>query len=459
MTRICRSAAQLICFCCGVFSASSASAQWTSVGTERFTTGRAWMTSMAIDIGGVPYVAYEDSLNGFSATVMKYNGSAWVNVGNPSFSAGEADFIRVAISNAEVPYVCYTDFGNGGKATVMKYDGSAWAPVGSVGFSDGEAHFTTIAIDEAGTPYLAYSDMSDSGKIHVVRFDGSNWIPVGGGGFSVGLAYRTAIALTSTGVPYVIYNDTGVNYSTVVKKFNGVDWETVGAAGFSGHGGDFVNIAIGNGDTLYTAYSDYDFGTGGVTVKKFNGTDWVTVGERSFSGRTAFWLSLAISDAADGRRPYVAYEDYFGGQKATVMRFDGSNWVDVGGGGFSTRSAAYVSMAIAPNGGIYVSYADRDSMASTGQVTVMKYNMVAGVKNIASSAANSIRIFPNPGNGAISISAAYKITSVVICNPLGKVVYSHECNADDVQADVSSLPAGVYFVRLNGREAGRFVKE
>ena len=72
---------------------------------------------------------------------------------------------------------------------------------------------------------------------------------------------------------------------------------------------------------------------------------------------------------------------------------------------------------------------------------------------------NEINYYPNPVGTKLNITAAYPITSIEISSVLGKVIYSRNYNADKVQIDVADLPAGVYFIRINGTEVRRFVKE
>ena len=70
-----------------------------------------------------------------------------------------------------------------------------------------------------------------------------------------------------------------------------------------------------------------------------------------------------------------------------------------------------------------------------------------------------ISVYPNPSTTSIAISASERITSVTISNLLGQTMYSHEYNSTQVQVDVADLPAGVYFVRINGTEVKKFVKQ
>ena len=76
--------------------------------------------------------------------------------------------------------------------------------------------------------------------------------------------------------------------------------------------------------------NDWDLGP---SVMKFDGTNWVNVGNEGFSDG-AQYLSLAISPSDN--EPYVSFEEtgllY---ENASVMKFNGTNWVYVGNEGFS----------------------------------------------------------------------------------------------------------------------------
>jgi phospholipase D-like protein/type IX secretion system substrate protein len=68
-------------------------------------------------------------------------------------------------------------------------------------------------------------------------------------------------------------------------------------------------------------------------------------------------------------------------------------------------------------------------------------------------------IYPNPATSILTISAGYKIKVVELVNPVGQLVYHNEYDAEQVHADVSSLPPGVYFAKINNTEVVRFVKQ
>ncbi|MEJ0073320.1 MAG: hypothetical protein WDN27_04555 [Candidatus Saccharibacteria bacterium] len=58
---------------------------------------------------------------------------------------------------------------------------------------------------------------------------------------------------------------------------------------------------------------------------------WQVVGSTGLSVGTANYDSLAFN----GDTPYVAFQDLGNSSKATVEKFDGTNWVPVGTAGFS----------------------------------------------------------------------------------------------------------------------------
>jgi hypothetical protein len=259
----------------------------------------------------------------------------------------------------------------------MKFNGTNWVAVGSAGFSPGGVHYTSLVIDKNGTPYVAYHDLTNSGKAVVMKYNGSNWVAVGAVGLSAGEAQKISLAIDKSDNLYIAYRDVPNGYKATVKKFDGTNWVTVGSAGFSAGIIDYTSLKIDNNGTPYVAYKDDANGTK-ATVMKYNGTSWVTVGTAGFSASAANFTSLAIDNNGV---PYVAYRDeslLFPLQTgSTVMKFDGSNWVQVGQKGFSVQSAEYISMAIDNNDIPYVAYAD-DYMV--GKATVMTYDCPAESK-------------------------------------------------------------------------------
>ena len=65
---------------------------------------------------------------------------------------------------------------------------------------------------------------------------------------------------------------------------------------------------------------------------KFDGTNWVNIGNAGFSAGISYYTSLAFSPTGE---PYVAYQDCVNHYKATVMKYDGTQWVNVGNEDFS----------------------------------------------------------------------------------------------------------------------------
>jgi len=104
-------------------------------------------------------------------------------------------------------------------------------------------------------------------------------------------------------------------------------------------------------------------------VMKFDGTNWVNVGTAGFSAGEAEFISLAFSPF-DGQ-PYVAYSDGAKTDKATVMKFDGSNWINIGNTGFSAGMALYTSLTFSQSGEPFLAYRDG---GNSYNATVMRFD-------------------------------------------------------------------------------------
>ena len=83
---------------------------------------------------------------------------------------------------------------------------------------------------------------------------------------------------------------------------------------------------------------------------------------------------------------------------------------------------------------------------------------------------NNLRIYPNPAQNQVTIKSTTAIEGVEVVNMIGQVVTptfgkgsGQAASSKEVLLDIRSLPAGVYFVKVNGadgyRDGGRFLKE
>jgi hypothetical protein len=70
-----------------------------------------------------------------------------------------------------------------------------------------------------------------------------------------------------------------------------------------------------------------------------------------------------------------------------------------------------------------------------------------------------ITVSPNPATTSLTITASEKIETIAISNLLGQTLYTCEYNSQQVHIDITNFPKGVYFVKVNGLEIRKFVKE
>ncbi len=150
-------------------------------------------------------------------------------------------------------------------------------------------------------------------------------------------------------------------------------WQQVGLPGFSDGRVAGVSLAI-NPKTgqPWVAYTDVIEGStneGPATVMRFDGSNWVTVGPRGFTIEHIGFTDLGFNTAGV---PYLVYGLACSrSHKATVMKFTNDSWTFVGKEGFSENEASYTSITISPLGEPYVAFLD---LQYQHKATVMKYN-------------------------------------------------------------------------------------
>jgi hypothetical protein len=147
-----------------------------------------------------------------------------------------------------------------------------------------------------------------------------------------------------------------------------------------------------------------------------------------------------------------------GVKNATVMKFDGTTWGNVGNAGFSVAWVLNTSLAFSPSGQSYVAYGDGYNYY---KATVMYYDAPAGIRELQSS---QILIYPNPATDKITIKILGKPaqSGLSIVNIEGRQLITRHITEPKTQINISTLPSGVYFVRLTNErtvEVGKFIKK
>ncbi|WP_261302058.1 S-layer homology domain-containing protein [Paenibacillus andongensis] len=171
------------------------------------------------------------------------------------------------------------------------------------------------------------------------------------------LSFILGTLIFLSGVPYM--------GAPMVAQAAAEQWVDVGSAGISPYSGTNTMMTIDSSGTPYVVYRDGGRG-GNATVKKYNGSAWVNVGSAGFGAAAKISIAIDSSDT-----PYVVFMDTSNSSKATVMKYNGSSWVNVGSAVFSEGAADYPSIAIDISGTPYVVYRDG---GNSNKATVMKYN-------------------------------------------------------------------------------------
>jgi hypothetical protein len=432
---------------------------WMNVGNAGFSLGSATYTGIVISQTGIAYVVNADGAIDLRAGVMKYNGTFWDTVGNYGFTPGQAGTPSLAIGPDGEPAVAFIDYAHASKASVMKFDGANWVYIGDPGFTSSEIYYSiSLAFNPGnGQPYVAFIDWAHNGKASVMNYNGSSWAIVGNAGFSVGNSVSyTHLAFNQSGEPYVAYADSAHSYKITVMKFNGTNWVVVGNEGFSTGAALNSTLSMSPAGEPYVAFPDNE-NDSKVTVMKFDGNNWVVLGSPQFRAAWATITSIAFNPSGE---PFVAFTSAVDPYKATVIKFNGTGWSAVGGGGFSAAEADNTTLAFSPSGKPYVAYED---WGNGFKATVMKYDsLYVGIdENDASS--GDFRIYPEPASDELSVELPESSLpcSLKMLNLNGQEVYLQTLSRGVLHIDISALPKGVYFIRLQNEKIScirKFIK-
>ncbi|WP_158592549.1 T9SS type A sorting domain-containing protein [Flavobacterium sp. 102] len=118
-----------------------------------------------------------------------------------------------------------------------------------------------------------------------------------------------------------------------------------------------------------------------------------------------------------------------------------------------TQTNALANTTVLTNGAIY--YAVNLSSGCPSTPLAVTVTVALGTNGFDDA---SFSFYPNPTSGIVNISYASQITNITVINMMGQVIQERNTNENQVQIDLSSLPASTYFVRVESDGNSKMIK-
>lgn len=287
--------------------------------------------------------------------------------GNAAVTGAYAGTILKINPKDNLPYVAFGVRDADNKLTVAKFDGSAWAKLGAASFTNkvnGSHYGFDIALD--GTLYVAYNDQeaTNKGGMSVMKFDGTSWSQVGDAGFTATTAQYVGIAAVENGVIAAQQNNKAGDFARraiVASYWNGSTWSS--EAPFANtYARQYI---VSNGKEAYilavNATKPQDYSIVKTTGVNKNAIAEGYLPEGATSGMNTADISLAI--APDGTLYLLAPDDATGVLKMRLSVLKNGTFSTVGGDVIPVSDGAFdrhciVKAAVAPDGTPFVAYND-----------------------------------------------------------------------------------------------------
>jgi len=353
-------------------------------------------------------------------------------------------------------------FGCGGSSIgVAKYDGLSWQTIGQINSLDAvfDIHFYNNELYAAG----GFDSIGGIKASCIARWDGSIWHEIDSTDFGSGIIYS---AIHYNGELFIAGVFQNWNASLgLVCKWNGNAWEIPG--------GDINNIPLGStienmevyNNELYLGGYIYPNGNNlhDLGIVRWDGVNWKDVGG-GINGNGSPRVNRMMS--YDNKLFVAGYFDTAGTIPASAIAiWDGTKWCGLGTeiDNQIFDFAFYDSSLVIAGNFLTV---NSDSINYIAQWIGSDYEDTCSMFNAINENFNSLEFYcyPNPATSSISLHLPINSSTCLLSmmNLYGEKVEVHPVfNLSDIQFDISTLPPGMYIINLdflNSSSRIKFIK-
>ncbi|MBI3519503.1 MAG: T9SS type A sorting domain-containing protein [Bacteroidetes bacterium] len=240
-----------------------------------------------------------------------------------------------------------------------------------------------------------------------------------------------------------------------ILKYDGISWVSTTGGGFIGPYAGARQLIVYNNELYAAGYFEMGLGNPGNNVIKWDGSQWHDVGFGTMGAYIEINKMLVYHNKLWVFGYFSKVANAF---TSNVASYDGVTWC-----GLKDTLDNAIASATVYNDTIYIGggfwTANSDSLhflAKLKNENLYNQCINVGLHELLSN--NEITVYPNPANSILNISDEQNQLQnaiIQIKNPLGQNVYSSSFSN---QIDISTLSAGIYFLTIENKYNKKMVK-
>jgi len=214
--------------------------------------------------------------------------------------------------------------------------------------------------------------------------------------------------------------------------------------------GDFSGVTLTS--PAGSNYLWYDGDTAGTNAVGTSGSYWVEYRNGCIYTIDTFNITLNTVPP-----PFSGPDTICIGDTAQLFDSPGGRWQTSATAISVIDSSTGAIVGLAPGTSV-ITFTLASGCSSTKTITIISGLCNTGIDGKVINY-RPVEIYPNPATSELTVTAQSPINQITITNLIGQTVLTQLYNSKQVQVDVAGLPSGVYFVKVNGNEVRKFVKE